>query len=558
MTPVSNLPQEIRPNTLDAQLIQGAVGRYERVPHLLRLSYQIFQIPLVRNAPAIRDDGLYRRFANRPATNLDLYDIDPAGDTVSWLYNVREYEHARKLLIDRRSEVLKFDASTPANEAEARKLLAVYLTNRSLAALDEVRQQTQRDGATIKVIAFDMAAGLQMRDKEYLDASRQFFDAVSRRLGAPVVDVREAFAAQPHMISDAIHLNSLGAGEFSRLLAARLAGGPDPAREAVAVPALIAERQPDAKWTPFTPLILKRAGEPTTTLRLAFLQNWGVRFLGPYSNVELALRRADGAETIVPARVLAPGEVVADTSRVAFGTGSEVMIAQLLYRNGTLSDKVDLPLASFVWSAARPNVDFNALPTLAKVRSVEPLYSALSPVKVAWEDIDSPSHADFIAIYPAGVPGAVRIASVQTKGKSSGTLEMTPLFSPGEFELRLFRNDGPEMIAISEPFRVAALTGKIELAAAQVESGQVLRVSWSALSYPHKDDWVGLFEKGAKTDVLLMKHTGGARQGNTEIALPKALKPGDYELRLYSSGRWDLMDTIPVLITPPAADVPGR
>src|SRR5260221_719431 len=157
VSPVSLVHDKIHAGSLDDKLILGSVGHYAEVPYLLPVSYELFQIPIVRRAPAIRDAGMYLRFENRPVTNLDLYDINRFGDTVSWLYNVQQYGHGDKLMADHRSEGLKFSA--PISTDERSRHLGLYLTRRAITSLEDLRDRTREDGATIKLMAIDLACG---------------------------------------------------------------------------------------------------------------------------------------------------------------------------------------------------------------------------------------------------------------------------------------------------------------------------------------------------------------------------------------------------------------
>ncbi|HET7731202.1 MAG TPA: hypothetical protein VFK48_14325 [Usitatibacter sp.] len=545
--PVSNPGDKIREGSLDEKLLKGPVGRYESVPFMLPLSYGFFQIPVVRNAPAIRDAGMYLRFANRPVSNLDLYDINPYGDTVSWLYNVPQYEHGTKLVVDRRREILGF--AVAKSEADARKHSAIYFSNRSLAAIDEIKGLARRDGAAIRIVAHDMAVALGMRDAEYLDASRLWYEPLSRRLEAPVVDVRGAFALEPHMISDSVHLNTIGAVELSRLVAARIAGRPDPQPRRFVLPEKVRTRAPDPDWRLFTALLVKPEGAASRTLWLDYLQNWGVRYLGPTSNVAVVLRTPGQGEVVVPARVVSPGRVVADTSGLRSGPGDEVMTATLAYRNPRRLDPVDLPLASYRWSGERAQVDFQELRRSATVEPASDTFSAIEPIRVRWSGIDGPSTTDWVGVFPTSNPDAARVSYGHTRGGSSGSLALPPTFTAGEYELRLYRNDGPEVIATSKPFRIEGPRGTLSVGQAAVAPGGALDVAWKDINYPHAGHFIMLAPRGSK-DVMALHRLMGRPEGSARLEVSAGVAPGEYEVRMYTSA-WTLMAQVPVRVVAP-------
>jgi hypothetical protein len=453
VSPVSGPAQAIDEGSLDDKLTRGAVAGYASVPGLLSASYRFHQLPIVRRAPAIRDAGLHLKFAARPVTNLDLYEISAAGDTISWLYNVSQYKHRTSALTARREEIMGF--VTLRGKAAAHKY-AMYFTPRTKDALEQLKQAAAADGALIRLVAFDSAAGLAMHDPEYLEASRRFFTPLSALLGGvPVTDVRASFSIEPYMVSDTIHLNAIGAREFSRLLAARMAGKPDPATQRFLVEQRIREQQPDPQWTPFTALVPRNGEDGRAALRMRMVQNWGVRHLTTTSNVRVAIRTSDGSEATLPAQVVATGEVVADTSGLALQAAGEILMAQLVF-HGAMGAGIPLPMASFEWLGEKPDLDFRRRHSEARLDASIRAPTAPSPIEVSWSGIRAPSPKDWIGLFPAGWEDAERLAWAYTGGTESGRRTFPPLPRAGAFEARLFRADSWETIGVSEPFLVQA------------------------------------------------------------------------------------------------------
>lgn len=548
VSPVSGPPQAVREGTLDHKLIHGPVSAYGRVPLLLPASYAFHQVPIVRQAPALRDAALHGAFRNRPVTNLDLYDINASGDTLSFLYNVTQYEHGAKARIDRRDEVVTFE--TLRGEAAQRKY-AMYFVPRTLEALEDLRAAAAADGVPMKIVAFDSAAGFEMRDPDYLRASTRFFEPLARLLGGvPVVDVRPDFELHPYMVSDTIHLNSVGAAAFSRLLAARMAGKPAPAPPGFAVDRRVRERLPDPQWTTFTALLPRAAGEAGPALRLRYVQNWGLRRLATTANVRLAVRRADGREGSLPARVVAPGEVVVDAARLGPAPSGEILVTQLVFGGG-LGNGIGLPLASYEWLASVPNVDFQERRSQASLEVAGGRHSPLSPIDVRWSGIRDPSPRDWVGIFPADAESSERISIAYTGGSAEGARRISAVHRAGTFEARLFRHDSWELIAVSRPFRVEALSAALDVPAVAV-AGEPLPVRWKALNFPDAKDWIGLFLADGTPGSHSTLQTGGGTEG--ALALPTTnVKPGSYEVRLYSAGGWVQVASVPLRIEAPTA-----
>jgi hypothetical protein len=539
VTPVSTNP--VQKDSLDEKLLAGPVGSSRNLPILLPLSFAFHDLALVRNAAAIRDAAIYQSFAHRPISNLDLYDINPHGDTRSWLYNVTEYEGFAKHRQNRHDHIMKFVRQP--NAEQHRLHHRIYFSPRTLGAIADMRSLASRDNAAITLIAFETAAALTLRDREFLDASKGFFEPLSRYFDAPVIDVRAAFEERPYMISDMVHLNTIGAEEFSKLVAARITGKPAPAHVELAVSEQVRDSTPDPRWTSFTALVVKRRDEPSATLELQYLQNWGIPPMRPFSNVRVAVRLPDGGEPVLPARVMKGGRVLADTSSLSLEAVDQILTAQLVPRNAKMGAGMGVPLASYRWSSERRPASFYE-EGLAAVESASVTYSTLDPISASWVRLGDPARLDWIGLFPVGGSGASRISFAFTDGKEEGKLVLPPVPQAGRFELRLFRDNGWESIAVSEPFTISALAGAVAVADTTVAAGQSVRVSWSDLNHPHKQDWIGLFRKGAKDGSRLGIHyTDGAKDGTLQLPVARTVPPGEYEVRLFSSGGWTRLGT---------------
>lgn len=561
VTPVSNTPLNPKGTSLEQQLINGPIGSTGKVPAILPLSFAFHDLALVRNAAALRDWTIYGSFAHRPISNLDLYDINRFGDTISWIYNVPLYDKGAKTRIDRFDEIMKFVGQPNAKGVE--QIQSLYFPPRMLAAVAEMRSLAAADGAKIKLIAFDIAVSLAQPDPESLEASQRFFKPLARYFDAPMIDVRAEFDAKPYMISDPTHLNTIGSEAFSSLLASKITGKPTPAEAEFAVSEKIAKSAPDPTWTTFTALVRKQRDDPSGSLNLQYFQNWGLPILRPFSNVRVAVRLADGSDSVLPARVLPGGRITVDTSGIRFGEVDQILTAQLVPWNGKMGVGVNAPLASYRWSAERrPAAYFQE--GMGTVSTPSETYSSSDPIPVAWEKLADPARLDWVGIFPVGTANAERISFKFTEGKEGGQLSLPAIGRPGKFELRMFRNNGWESVAVSNPFNVEAAAGRVAVANASIAAGNPVRVLWSNLNQPNKQDWIGLFRVGTKDDSRMeIRYTGGARDGTLEIPVSVSTPPGEYEVRLFSAGGWVRIATsstftITLPDTSPAAANPAR
>ncbi|MEP7068150.1 MAG: hypothetical protein ABI789_02870 [Usitatibacter sp.] len=528
-------------DSLDDILLKGPVGHLLEWTPLLRLSFELHDIALARNAAAIRDFALNASFVHRPITNLDLYEIDPYGDTVSWLYNPTEGERRATHRINRHDHIMKF-VRQPNAEGH-RQHHRLYFSDRTLGAVYDLRDLAKRDHATLTVVPFDTATGLTMRDSEFLDASKRFFEPLARYYEARLADVRPAFDLRPHMVSDMVHLNSIGAAEFSKLLAAQVTGRPAPPPPQLAGAERFQEEVPDPHWTTFTALLVKKRGDPSASLELQYFQNWGLPAMRPFSNYRVAIRLPDGSEKILPARVGARGHVVVDTSGLALEPVDQILTAQIVTRKATMGAGMGVPLASYRWSADRRPPAF-WVEGLAGVESGALTYSTVDPISVRWERLRDPGKHDWIGLFPVDGNLASRLSFAFVGGKEAGELTLPAVPQPGEFELRLFRDKDWDAIAASKTFTVTPLAGSVAVADATVAAGGAVNAKWSDLNHPHKQDWIGLFAKGAKDDARIdFRYTGGALNGTLQIPVPESLRPGEYEVRLFSSGGWTRLAT---------------
>jgi hypothetical protein len=303
----------------------------------------------------------------------------------------------------------------------------------------------------------------------------------------------------------------------------------------------------DSGWTPFTALVARRATDPSSTIELRYLQGWGVGRVRAHSDVRVALRLPDDRDVVVPAGILAPGRVIADVSALGLAGRDVILRAQLISGSGEGVQALPIPLASYRWSAETYPASFYEHPSRVKIETERKVYGVLETVQVRWSGIEEPARFDWIGVYPAGDPKAVRLTYKVTGGRVAGTWEIQPMFAPGKYDLRLFRDNDWDRLGVSAPFEVVARAGSLRLAQARVAAGSMLPGHWSAINFPHRNDWIGVFPLGLNEPKAQIE-TGGSAEGEAGIRIPKDAPPGAYEVRLYTGG-WVLLSTQPVTVT---------
>ena len=92
------------------------------------------------------------------------------------------------------------------------------------------------------------------------------------------------------------------------------------------------------------------------------------------------------------------------------------------------------------------------------------------------------------------------------------------------------------------------------------KSAQVVRGAVVMPNGTGKTKRVAVFAQGAKDDSRIdIRYTGGAPNGMVEIPVPESVRPGGYEVRLFSSGGWTRPATSAVftIVAPQASQRPA-
>ena len=538
-----NIGDVIYKESPDYALQRSPIGIALRHPFLLPLSFRLFQIPLVRDARALSDLATYRAFLTRPASHLDIYDFDAHGDSRGFQYYTGA-EPFSKYVALRRALILSHARAYQAAAGERAKT-AVYFSAGALQALAEIRAEAARDHCAISILAHDSSAGFAAQNESYLEASDLFYKEMSERLGAPVIDARASFHLARYKFSDTSHLNAIGADEMSHLIAAKMTNRSLPRFPEYPLAPEVSQSAPDPKLTAYTAVVLHKASDATAGLELRYVQGPGEAPLTPQSKIQLVVLLPDNQTLAVPAGVVSRGHVIADTSKLPESTGGQVLFLQLTLPGQRWGSGVNLPLSSYRWSAITPSLA-NISASVAKVSTAEGSYTPLRPIRGYWSNIEDPMAKDWVGVFPVGGDNGTRLSMKWTGGGSAGQFELpsNPSAKPGQYEVRLYANDGWDLLASSAPFSIIPLATTVEPTPNLVRRGGKVHAAWRKLDSPSKDDWVGLFPAGGPNPSRLdFKYTGGKSEGAVGLTVPAGAPPGAYELRLYAAGGWGLLAT---------------
>jgi hypothetical protein len=436
-------------------LLRSPAAAALRYPLLLSLSFRLFQIPVVRNAAALRDLGIYGHFVNRPPSLMDFYDENAFGDTRGFLsYSLTE--PFAKYVGLRRETVLSLAGQYAAAPDEGAKT-GIYFSRGDLHAIADIRAMAARDHCSIRIFAYDTAAGFATQDRAYHAASELYYKLLSARFDAPVIDVRASFHLAGYKFADMVHLNSNGADEISAFMAAGLANRPLLRSSDYAV---AREPNPDlplAGMTPYTAVVLRRPRDPQAELQLRYVQSVSVVPLTPGSLIQLAVLLPDHSTRAVSASVVSRGVVIADTSALPREAGGEALFVQLTGIHEKWGEGRSMPLASYRWSIAT-GLHQTFPEASAKVFVGAASYTSLDRIRAFWTKIDHPGRKDWVGIFPVGGGDQTRLSMNWTGGGASGALDvhLNPAPVPGQYELRYFADGSSNLMAYSKPFAIVS------------------------------------------------------------------------------------------------------
>ncbi len=198
------------------------------------------------------------------------------------------------------------------------------------------------------------------------------------------------------------------------------------------------------------------------------------------------------------------------------------------------------------------SVAFTVTPPLPATLSASPAsINAGDSSAVSWNSIANPTPMDWIGLFASGAADAnyskwVYVSCSQTAAtaQAAGSCMFTipPATAPGQYEFRLFANNGSTKLATSASITVApAATLSVFPPIRNV--GNTTTVFWSNIASPVPMDWIGLFAKGA-ADADYSKWiyvscsqnaTTAKATGSCAFTIPSSMVPGLYEFRLFAN-----------------------
>jgi hypothetical protein len=532
-------------------LTQAPVGPALRHPHALLLSRWFWSLPLVHAAAPARDYALNWRF---PDTQV-YYALSHHGDTLNYglqaLTVPGGFDKARIAREERLAECRKLYAQAPTAEARRR----VFLSDRTVAALDELASLAHEDGGRLVLVAHDSAPGLASTDPLYRETRKLYDHEWSRATGGlEVVDFLDSFAPLPHEVADTMHLNVDGARRFARTLAARLDGRPDPEVPRRERPRIDRIDPRDPTFNALSAVVVMEGQTPDRSLELRLTPS-GAASLAVGTTVHVVLRQPDDSDLALRTRVVARGLISCDATPVP--AGDRVFVARVV--SPVDGRAIRLPLAEYRWSPETFPSD-SIGPGDATLRASVMRARPGEQVRASWSGVRRARAEDWLSVFATEGPEEALTAPVATRGRSNGSagLFIPSLTPPGRYELRLFAAGGWNRLATSAPIEVVPSTAAVEPVGESYRAGGLLTVAWKDVVSPAKDDWIGLYAAGQPDGSpyearVPFVFTRGGVSGVGRLEVPAATPPGLYELRLFSRTRGDRVASSPPFhLGPPA------
>src|SRR5262245_7649307 len=201
--------------------------------------------------------------------------------------------------------------------------------------------------------------------------------------------------------------------------------------------------------------------------------------------------------------------------------------------------------------AARPLLNVSPTTTGAGGMVTATWSGIVAPTSRDWVGLYAPSAADTNFISWMYVSCTQTASNALASGSCSYTLPAT--LASGNYELRLFSNDGYTRLATSKSFSVAVSRDPKSVVEGQSTNGAGGRVStkWSGIVAPTSRDWVGLYApSAADTNFISWMYvsctntaSNALASGSCSYTLPATLASGNYELRLFSNDGYTRLAT---------------
>ena len=172
-------------------------------------------------------------------------------------------------------------------------------------------------------------------------------------------------------------------------------------------------------------------------------------------------------------------------------------------------------------------------------------------VTATWANVANPTPNDWIGIFKPGAPNDGFLDYMWTSScsktagaaRASGSCTVSMPSTPGTYELRLLANQSTKLLATTSPIGVAVPPPPtVTVGSSSVAAGGTVTVSWSGVTNPTPNDWIGVFKPGAPNDGYLdfvwtssCTKTASAARGSGSCSFTMPSTPGTYELRLMAN-----------------------
>jgi Domain of unknown function (DUF1929) len=215
----------------------------------------------------------------------------------------------------------------------------------------------------------------------------------------------------------------------------------------------------------------------------------------------------------------------------------------------------------FVKLATSNNFAVSAPSGSATVTVTPPSVPAGGSVTVGWSGITGPAAMDWFGLYSLGAPNGsfvtwryVNCTQTPTGPIPSGqcSLPLAATLAPGQYEIRLFRNDGFTLLGVSPAFTVTLPSPPTLTASpSTVVRGTSVTATWSGITGASPTDWIGVHTaSGADTAIINWRYVncsqtpgGPVPSGSCAIPVPASAVPGTYQLRLFRNDGFVKMAT---------------
>jgi hypothetical protein len=215
---------------------------------------------------------------------------------------------------------------------------------------------------------------------------------------------------------------------------------------------------------------------------------------------------------------------------------------------------------SFNWSTRIGSFKLSGCGSTGPSVTVSPSsVAAGGTVTVSWSGVTNPTTQDWIGMYHPGDPNTSYInwfwtsSCTQTVGstaRASGSCTFTMPNVAGTYELRLFPNNSYSLLTTSNQVTVTSSVS-LTVSPSSVAGGGSVTVSWSGVTNPTTQDWIGLYHPGDPNSSFLnwfwtssCTQTVGSTaraSGSCTFTMPNVA--GTYELRLFPNNSYTLLAT---------------